>query len=251
MASIAELAKKLNDGDPAVAHKAYRDIEDIATRASDPANDKRADVAAQLAEQLHARGEPKKDKNGNEKPGDLIHGKRARNQIMRLMAYVASAKEVPALESVLGDLDLREMARFALDRNTSKAATQALIKALETQVGPTFRAGVVNALGERSCKCSIPSLQKATEDPDREVRMAAIDALAKHPDPANDAFIAKAAKSKCCQTRKQANKARVRLAEALCKAGDKATAKKIYKAIATGDADCPQKKAAKMALETM
>jgi len=250
MPSIKELVGQLG-GDQEAAFRAYKAIEDIVTRASAPENDKeRAAAAADLAAELNAKTEPEKDDKGKEKPPRLIHSARVRSKIARLLGYVAADKEVPALVEALDDLDVREMARFALDRSISPKTTEALINALEDQVGPDFRTGVVNALAKRGCARSLAALKKTAEsDEDRPVRIAAVEALANFADPSNDALIAKAAKADCPKCRVRANKARMRLAETLCKAGDKSAARKIYKAICASDACPPQKKAAEMALK--
>lgn len=247
MASIKELVKQLDDKQE-VAYRAYKALEGIVTRASAPANDQeRAAAAADLAAELNAMTKPEKDKNGKEKPPKLVHSTRVRNRVARLLSYVAGAKEVPALVQALADLEVREMARFALDRNTSNEATQALIKTLD-EVGPTFRTGVVNALGKRQGAGVLARLRQATEDEDGQVRIAAVEGLANFADASNDAFITKATKAKCPRCRTRAHQARVRLAEKLRKAGKKSAAKRIYKAVCAGDADEPQKKAAEIGL---
>ena len=251
MASIKELAKQLG-GDQEAAYRAYKALEQIVTRASAPGNDReRAAAAADLAAELHARGEPKKDKKGNETPGDLIHSSRTRNKIARLLSYVAGAGQVPALTKLLGDLEVREMARFALDRDASAEATEALIKALDEQVGPEFRVGVVNALSKRTGANVLKALKQAAQDEDRPVRIAAVEALSGFPDPAHDPLIAKATQADCTRCRARAHKARVRLAETLSKAGKKAAARRIYNAIQSSDADDPQKKAAEIGLKAI
>ena len=55
----------------------------------------------------------------------------------------------------------------------------------------------------------------------------------------------------CARCRARANQARVRLAETLCKTGDKSAAKRIYNAIRRSDADAPKKKAAELALKVI
>ena len=251
MASIKELAKQLG-GDQEAAYRAYKALAEIVTRASAPDNDQeRAAAAADLAAELHARGEPKKDKNGKEKPGDLIHSSRTRAKIARLLSYVAGAGQVPALTELLGVLDVREMARFALDRNASTEATDALIKALDEQVGPDFRVGVVNALSKRTGANVLKALKQATQDEDRPVRIAAVEALSRFPDPGHDVLIAEATQADCRRCQARAHKARVRLAETLGKAAKKSAARRIYNAIRSSDADDPEKKAAEIGLKAI
>lgn len=248
MPNIKELVKKMGDADPAVAHKAYRDLEDVATEANTPGNGERARVAAAMAAELNARGAPKKDKNGKEKPGGLLHSHPARSGLVRLMNYVAGESEVPVLAGLTKDLGLREMARFTLERIPSEAATEALINALE-EVGPDFRVGVIGALAKRQSAGALAALKKSADDEEKPVRIAAVEALAGFADPSNDAIIVKATKSDCRDCRARAQKARVRLAGTLAKAGNDAAAKRIYSAIRQSDADEPQKKAAQIALQ--
>ncbi len=252
VASIKELATELGDNDQGVAYKAYKSLEAIATRASAPDNGpKRAKVAAELAADLNAMTKPEKDDKGKDKPRKLIHSSRTRNKIIRLLSYVAGAKEVPALAKILGDLDLREMARFALDRNTSDEATTALIKALDDEVGPCFRSGLVNALGRRKGVTALAALKSAAEDEDRQVRIVAVEALSNFADASSDALIVKATKADCPRCRARAHKARVRLAETLCRKGNKSAAKRICNAIRASDACPPQKEAAERVLKAM
>jgi hypothetical protein len=168
---------------------------------------------------------------------------------MRVMAYVADGAQVPVLTEAIGIYDVREMARWALDRNTSDQATVALINALD-EVGPRFRVGVVGALSTREGAAVKSALKKAALDPEREVSMAAVDALSNFADASHDDVICKAAeKSNCRQCREAAMKARIRLAETLCGAGKHDEARKIYKAVAKSDAPQAQKNAAELAMQ--
>jgi len=251
MATIKELVKQMG-GEQKAASTAYRALEDMATRAGAPGSEaRRATVAADLGAELTAMTEPKKDEKGKDIPPRLVHSSRIRAKVARLLSYVAGAEEVPALVQALGDLEVREMARFALDRNISAAATEALIKALDDQVGPIFRTGIVSALGKRKGANVLSALQKAAEHEKCHVRIAAIEALANFADASNDAFIAKATRAQCPGCRARANKARVRLAETLCQAGNKPAARRIYKAIRASNAEAPQKKAAEIGLKSL
>jgi len=249
MPDIKELVKKMGDSDPAVAHEAYRGLENVATRAGKRGNNERAQIAAAMTAELNARKAPGKDKNGKKKPGGLVHSAAVRNKLVRLLSYIAGDAEVPVLAELTRDLDLREMARFTLERIPSEAATKALIKALD-EVGPDFRVGVIGALAKRRSDGAPAALRKAAEDGEKPVRIAAVEALANFPDPSHDALIAKATRADCRQCRARAHKARVRLAETLAKAGSKRAAKRIYNAIRQSDAGGPQKKAAELALKT-
>ena len=73
----------------------------------------------------------------------------------------------------LNDFDVREMARFALDRIPTAAAAKALAEADEKLVGEEFRVGVTNALGKRRDAVAVEALKKATGDTSGEIRLAA------------------------------------------------------------------------------
>jgi len=250
MPEIKELVKQLGK-DQETAYKANYALLQMVTRASAPdvvSQARRGEVAGQLAAELNAKTKPKKNKKGKEVPPELVHSAVVRSAICRLLAYVGGAGEVPALVEALGDLEVREMARLALDGNRSEEATAALVQAVEA-IGPEFRVGAINALGRRKGPNVVAALRKAAEDDDPEAALAAVEALANFADPSVDAVIAKAAGAKCAKARARANKARVRLAETLRKAGNKAAARAIYKAIAASDADQVQKRAAETGLK--
>ena len=65
------------------------------------------------------------------------------------------------------------------------------------------------------------------------------------------ASLAKATQAPCPGCRARANKARVRLAETLCQAGNKPAARRVYKAIRASNAGAAQKKAAEIGLKTL
>ena len=75
----------------------------------------------------------------------------------------------------------------------------------------------------------------ADQDQESQVRMAAIEALAKFAEPPGDAAIAQATKDDCKGIRARAHKTRVRLAETLLNAGKRDDAAGVYKAILSSD----------------
>ena len=233
---------------PAEAFKAYKQLEETATRASAPGSEaKCAEVAAELAAELNAETPPTKNEKGKEEPGKSKYSSTVRNKICRLLACVGGAKEVPALVKMIGELEVREMARWSLDRNRSQAATDALIKALE-EVGTEFRVGVVGSLGKRKCAMAMAALQDvANADAEPEVRINAVEVLANFPEPANADVILKATQCACPLLSTRAWKAAVRLAENLRKAGKKSDAAALDRKIGSG-APAAQKAAANIGL---
>ena len=166
------------------------------------------------------------------------------------MSQVAGDAQIPQLAAALKDLETREMARWALQRIPSPAATAALIAAL-SEVGPDFLIGVINALGDRPSPDVNAATLKAASNPDVGVRLAAIEALAKSPELSNDEPIVAVIKTTYGRNRGRAEKARCRLADTLRLAGKKDAAVSVYKAILANDAPEPQKKAARIALEQL
>lgn len=238
-------------GDQVESYQAFETIEAEAWQATAPGQSaRRAELARFLAAELNATDPGGKDDKGNDKPPVPRYGMRVRNQVARLLGIVATDAEVPALAAALDPFDLRESARCALDRVASPNSTDVLIAALG-QVGPAFRVGVVGSLARRSGENVTRALRSLANDPDAEVRLAAADALAGMPDAANDEMLSTMSKSACRCTRSAANKARIRLAETLSRAGDTTAARRIYHSVLHSEADEPQKDAAKAALEAM
>lgn len=239
------------DGDPAVSRQVLAELESMARQATAPGQDaRRAEIASFLATELNAVRPGGKNDKGEDKPPVQRYSARVRNTIAQLLGIVGGPEQVAALALALLDLDLRESARCALDRIDSSASTSALILSLGAS-GPRFRAGVVNSLAARGGERVVKVLQSLVSDEDQEVRMAAVDAMAKIPDASSDAVLAGLAEAPCPCTRQAASKARIRLAEKLAQAGDGVAARRIYQAIRNSEADAAQKKAAELGLAAM
>jgi HEAT repeat protein len=246
-----KMIEDLGNSEQVVAYKAYQGLLVAVTRAGAPGNEsERAKWAELLAQELNATNPGGKDDKGKEKPPLIKHSARIRNQVARLLSYVGGENEIEALVKALDDLEVREMARFALDRNTAYGATKALVAALD-RIGPRFRIGVINALAKKNGHDSVQAIRAMTADGDAEVRIAAIEALATMADPDGDQFIAKATTTGSAQDRIRAHKARVRLAEALRKSGDHTVSAGVYRAIHDSDAPAAQKKAAEIGLKAL
>ncbi len=251
MSELTQRIEDLGSDDQVVAYQAYQSLLATVRGAGAPGNEsKRAEVAGELAGELTATRPGGKDDKGKEKPPVIKHAARIRNQVARLLSYVGGENEVGALAAAMEDLDVREMARFALDRNTAYGATKALVDGLD-KIGPAFRVGVINGVAKKNGYDSVQAIRKVTKDADAAVRMAAIEALATMADPEGDKFIAKATKRGSAQDRMRAHKARVRLAEGLRAAGNHTVAASVYRAIRGSDAAAPQKKAAELGLKAL
>lgn len=249
MNSISELIAQLGGDDQAKVHQTRQNLIDMACKAGRPGNAAgQTEFADAVAAELTATTKTKsKDGKEEERPKNPV---RVRNGLCQLLSRVATDSHVPALAAALTDREIREMARWGLDRLPGEASTKALVSALE-QVGPEFRVGVINALSKRKGSDVQAALLRATADGDNEVRLAAVEALANFAEPSNDEPIVAATKTGLPRERTRAQKARVRLADSLRLAGKKDAAVAIYKAIMANDADEPQKKAARLALEQL
>lgn len=252
MATVAELVSHLNQADPAQAFAAWRQLQTMTLAAGGAGNEApRAELAAALAAEMTATNEQKNDK------GKVTHSPKytpqVRSQVARLLSDVAGESEVAAVRQLLDDFNVREMARWALDRITAPGATATLVDLAKQAVGPEFRVGVVNALGRRSGNDVRAALEQCATDADEEVRLAALEALANLPAAESDAVLESALQASSARPAAQLRlwKARLRLAEGLVRAGQAAAGKKVYEAVAAAGGESPQVAAAKRALQSM
>lgn len=251
MATICEYISQLNSDDQMEVFEGTRHLTEMAAKATAAGREvEKAAMAAELANHLNGRTESKKDDKGKEIPGQYMYSSAARIRISRLLGCVGGRSEVPALVEAMNDLDVREAARMALELNPAREAGEALIKALDS-VGPEYRIGVVNSLGKRAGdEAALAALkQVAAADAELPVQLAAADALAAFPDPANDPILAKLMQSADPAVKNRAARARLRLAGTLQKAGKGDAARDIYKAVQSSDAEKAQKKAAEIGLK--
>jgi hypothetical protein len=240
MPSVQELADQLNSGDQPTVYRAKRALSDMVTGAAAPGNaTERAELAAALAKAEVAR---------NEKGDAPKYGTKSRDELSRALAELGGDMEVPALKEALGDFDAREMARFALDRMTCQAATDALADAALNAVGVEFRIGAINALGRRSGSQVVDVLKACAADNDPEIALAGAEALCNHADATADPLLGGLARD-LVSPRAQLRliKARLRLAARLASAGQKDTARQIYQSILDGGPPA-QKRAAQVGL---
>src|SRR5690606_1895864 len=127
----------------------------------------------------------------------------------------------------LKNIDLREAARWSLDRLTCQAATDALIEAVKELSGQEFRVGVINSLGRKSGSSVVEALKGCLAERDREIQLAAAEALAGQGDASVDAAIAALSEGRFGRRGAgRVTRTRIRLAASVAKS-DKAAAKKI------------------------
>ena len=248
MPSIQELIQEMN-GDQEAVFKAERKLTTMAMAAGAPGNeDARNHLEAELAEALTART---KDEKGKE---DWTHSVNARNRICLLLSFIGHETAVQPLsqDQMMGSLDVREMVRFALERNPTDRALGQLCCALH-EFGPVFRTGAVNAMARRTDSDSAMRMLQwvAKSDEDFETRLAAAEALSRFPDVANDDLIYPFTQSRMKLARRRAHAARVRLAETLRDADKLDDARRIYAAVQLSDAPQAQRNAADIGLQSL
>lgn len=257
MESLEKLIEELGSHDQAAAYRARRSLTDLTNRAKGA---ERTRLAADLARALVAvrkietdeSRERRKRKQRGEPQTEPKYSARARVELLRYLASVAGDAEIPALKKAAEDLELREMARWALDRMTCHGATELLIALAKNGLGPEFRIGALNSLGRRQGPGVAEALKECVGDDDDRIALTAVEALANFPDPSADAVIVGVLKRAAAGRRQnRLNRARVRLAETLTRHGQKEAGKKVYQAILASAAAPAQQRAAKLGLEKL
>jgi HEAT repeat protein len=94
----------------------------------------------------------------------------------RQLWLIASPRQVPALAGLLGDAELGDMARYALERMEGPEAAAALRDALGRVRGPAL-VGVIDSLGRRADPAALPALQSLSSSSDPAVAAAAARAV--------------------------------------------------------------------------
>ncbi|HEX3870646.1 MAG TPA: HEAT repeat domain-containing protein [Pirellulales bacterium] len=251
---LKKLARQLDHGDQVRAYQAQMALMKLeAELGAASAQRERQRACGQIVEILAAKDDVIDPKKPKEKPKKQArYSAQARRQFIRVLAVIGGDSEVSALEEALDDFEVREMARWALDRMPAERAADVLADAATKTVGDEFRIGVVNSLGRKATSPEVVSaLRKCLSDSEPEIRLAAVEALANHADASLDPAIAAVAKGATAassrRTKLRVSKARMRLAERLSKQGDKDAAQKIYDSLAKDDAEGVQKRAAGLA----
>lgn len=92
---------------------------------------------------------------------------------------VASDNSVPSLAALLGDESLSHLARYALDSVPGPSADKALCESLGKIESEGLKVGVVNTLGERRDRDSVPAVTAVIGDGQSNLGQAALAALGK------------------------------------------------------------------------
>lgn len=161
-AAIESLAQALDSPEPAARQSAFERLRELAGRsAGTPAQ---AEVGAALARAF-----------------DNPRSAEARRALCRLLSVAPAEEALPALYRALGDPEVQEEARVAIAHTPGRAATQALMAALQISE-PPFLLRVIDALGARGDPIAVPALAGGIEAEDPAIRGAALRALAAIPD---------------------------------------------------------------------
>jgi HEAT repeat protein len=175
LAAFAGVEQTVNDLLPRLAADTVRDrysaqmeLQKLALNAARPgAEAERAELATILAA----------------KAADATVPQPARVWVVRQLEYIGAAESVTALTSLLNgqDVELKECARRALEKNPAPAATEALRTALKQGGEPAWIIGLLQALGERRDSGAIELIKLHLSS--KETALAASSALGKIADP--------------------------------------------------------------------
>ena len=151
-----------------------------------------------------------------------------KDQICQKLRMAGTARCVPALASLLADPALSQSARLVLETMLVPEAGQALREALPKTTGVS-RAGIIDSLGQRRDRESVPIIAPLLKDPDAVVVAAAATALGKigGPQVLESLRAARAGTSAALQPAFAS--ALLNCADALLAAGDINGASSIYK----------------------
>ncbi len=165
--AISPLGKLLGGENRPVAKAAERALEVVAHYASRPGADaERKAVSAALIE-LTRQGNPVK----------------VRDKALRLLGSTGQDDSVPAIAALLGDKEVWEAARWALERIPGKASNVALIRALykapswQKSELLKFQEAIISTLGAKKAPEAVEPLLGFVQSGQRSLRIAAVEAL--------------------------------------------------------------------------
>ena len=103
-----------------------------------------------------------------------------KNWFVLQLERVGAAESVEPLAKLLksDDVNLRDYARRALEKNPAPAATDALLKELAAAKDVNAKVGLINSLGQRKVEKAVAAIKPALDDKELKVACAAAGALA-------------------------------------------------------------------------
>ena len=227
-AEIEQFISKIESADAETRHKAFESAADMGVQAIEPlgkplANpDKAIAKAAEIAlEKIVGRAtRPGADDERRAASESLLnlaqrpYPATVRNCALKFLGLAGGSESVPGLSRLLEEAEAREMARWALERIPGEASCTALTDAIAAAADTRFRCALIKTVGAKKCARAVPVLIKEAKSSDAEVRMEAVDALARTGELAAEPPIAGALKSDTARERNRAFDAYLRLADA-------------------------------------
>ncbi len=151
-----------------------------------------------------------------------------RAYVCLLLSYIGREEAVPALVMAMRASDIAEMARWSLSHNPTPQALDALHEAL-AKSDPSLRIGLINTVGARTQRRSVPVLAEQLKSQDEAVRIAAMEAISHIPDPFAIDILRPRLESGSPKERQTAREAWLRLGEALLTSDRPCAANVIFK----------------------
>ena len=96
----------------------------------------------------------------------------------RQLRVIGSEKSLPVLSDLLRDEKTSDIARYALEGIQGNSVDDALVEIL-TNSSSNIQIGVINTLGVRKSKKSVPAISNLLKSPDNDISYAAAAALGK------------------------------------------------------------------------
>jgi len=227
-AEIETFISKIESSDADTRHQAFENAAALGAEAIEPlgrplgSRDKGVSRAARIALEkivgyATRPGAEKERRDTSEALLKLVeptYPVSVRNCALELLGAAGGDEAVPLLSRLLGDAELFEMARWALERIPGEAAGRALTDAIEQTRMICQRMALIKTVGVKECGYAVPVLLRQSRDPNLVVRMEAVDALARIGDAAAEPAILAALGSDIVSESNRAFDAYLRLAEA-------------------------------------
>ncbi len=146
----------------------------------------------------------------------------------RMLNYIGREEAIPALVMALSAKDIADNARMALTANPTPAALDALQEALP-KADTALRVGLINSLGMKAQRRSIPLLAAEVKNSDETVGIAAMEALSKIADPSVIDLLRSELETGSPKKRRAAHESWLRLGETLVDNQRPLAAAAVYK----------------------
>ncbi len=146
-----------------------------------------------------------------------------------LLSLIGTKTSVPTLELCLAEKNIREPARYALERIEAPEATAALIRALDYANEAAWKAALIKTLGAKGDLKGLPAVLKRFRESNQSVRLTAINAASRLPASQSRSALMKVWNNSQGETQNTAADALLVLAEHWLDKGKQSDAVKIYR----------------------